>query len=157
MEYNWFNPSWKRIQAKCKQEDYHSKLARDMYNLYHGSGNGVNAYGRNNHRNRNFTRREHVGDGNFSFHAKSFVHTSFDYYGGYDRVNVRYDYKEHIPHDFYEDYHHSYADGTLFYHLPFKDFQERIVFKEKGRELGSFENFVSTFPRLNLELLTFVN
>ncbi|KAI5649993.1 hypothetical protein M9H77_35998 [Catharanthus roseus] len=67
--------------AKSKQEDYQSKLTRDMHIFYHGGGNGFNAYGGNNHRNGNFTSRTHVGAGNFSSYAKSFEHTSYDDYG----------------------------------------------------------------------------
>ncbi|KAI5676299.1 hypothetical protein M9H77_07249 [Catharanthus roseus] len=33
MECNWSNPSWKKMEAKSKQEDYQFKLARDMYNF----------------------------------------------------------------------------------------------------------------------------
>ncbi|KAI5676533.1 hypothetical protein M9H77_07483 [Catharanthus roseus] len=33
------------MEAKGKQEDYQSKLARDKYNFHHGGGNGVNVYG----------------------------------------------------------------------------------------------------------------
>ncbi|KAI5666852.1 hypothetical protein M9H77_16705 [Catharanthus roseus] len=61
MVYNWSNSSWKRIEVKSKQEDYQSKLTRDMHNFYHGFGNGFNAYGGNNHGIRNLTSRRHVG------------------------------------------------------------------------------------------------
>ncbi|KAI5676045.1 hypothetical protein M9H77_06995 [Catharanthus roseus] len=152
MECNWSNPSWKMIEVKSKQEDYHSKLARDMYNFYHGSGNGVNAYGRKNYGNGNFTLIRHAGVGNLSSHAKSLGILLMMIMG----VMTRYDYYEHSPYDCYEEYHHSYVDGNLFYHLLFKDILERMVFKEEGRKCGSLENFVSTFPHLNLEVLAFV-
>ncbi|KAI5667745.1 hypothetical protein M9H77_17598 [Catharanthus roseus] len=57
MEYSWSNPSWKRMEAKSKQEYYHSKLAIDIYNFHHGGSNGV----RNNHTNGNFTPKRHNG------------------------------------------------------------------------------------------------
>ncbi|KAI5666856.1 hypothetical protein M9H77_16709 [Catharanthus roseus] len=69
MKYNWSSPSWKKIEVKSKQEDYQSKLTRDMHNFYHGCGNGFNAYGGNNHGIRNLTSRRHVGVGNFSSYA----------------------------------------------------------------------------------------
>ncbi|KAI5663920.1 hypothetical protein M9H77_23243 [Catharanthus roseus] len=108
MEYNWPNPSWKSIEAKSKLEDYHS------------NGNGVNAYVGSNHGHGNFISRGHDGYGNFtprrlvevanfSSYAKSFEHTSYDDYGGYERVNAIYDYFEHSPYDCYEEYHHSYG------------------------------------------------
>ncbi|KAI5672724.1 hypothetical protein M9H77_13088 [Catharanthus roseus] len=62
MEYNWSNPSWKMMEAKSKQEDYQSKLARDMHNFHHSDGNGFNAYGGKDHGNGNFTSRRHVGN-----------------------------------------------------------------------------------------------
>ncbi|KAI5681645.1 hypothetical protein M9H77_02873 [Catharanthus roseus] len=85
MKYGWYNLSWKRMEAKSKQEDYQSKLARDMHSFHHGGSNGFNAYGQNNHGNGNFTHNKHVGVGNFSFYAKSFEHTSYDDYGDYGR------------------------------------------------------------------------
>ncbi|KAI5672249.1 hypothetical protein M9H77_12613 [Catharanthus roseus] len=99
--------------AKCKQEDYQSKLARGMHNFHHGGGNRVNAYGGINNGNRKFTPRRHVGVGNFSSYAKSFEHTSYDDYGGYGRVNTRYDNYEHSPYDCYEK---NIQRGTLLYH-----------------------------------------
>ncbi|KAI5677498.1 hypothetical protein M9H77_08448 [Catharanthus roseus] len=84
MKYNWSNPLWKRIEAKSKQEDHQSKCARDMYNSHHGD-NGVNAYGGNNHGNGVFISKIYVRVGSFSFYAKSYGHTSYDDYGGYDR------------------------------------------------------------------------
>ncbi|KAI5667943.1 hypothetical protein M9H77_17796 [Catharanthus roseus] len=86
MEYNWSNPSWKRSEAKSKQEDYQSKLARDMHNFHHCGGNVVNAYGGSNHENGNFIPRRHVRVGNFSSYAKSTEHTSYDDYGGVAKV-----------------------------------------------------------------------
>ncbi|KAI5677510.1 hypothetical protein M9H77_08460 [Catharanthus roseus] len=59
MEYNWSNQSCKRIEAKRKQADYQSELARDMHNFNHGGDNGFNAYGENNHGNQNFTLGRH--------------------------------------------------------------------------------------------------
>ncbi|KAI5663816.1 hypothetical protein M9H77_23139 [Catharanthus roseus] len=119
MEYDRSNPLWKRMEAKSKQEDYQSKLARDMHNFHHGGGNGVNAYGGSNwgHGNfisrghdgyGNFTPKKHNGVGNFSSYTKSYGYTSYDDYGGYDRDNAKYDYYEHSPYDSYEEYHHSY-------------------------------------------------
>ncbi|KAI5676313.1 hypothetical protein M9H77_07263 [Catharanthus roseus] len=77
------------MEAKSKQENYQSKIARDMHNFYHGGGNGFNAYGGNNHRNGNFSKR-HNGVHYFSYYAKSF------------EVNTRYDNYEHNPYDCYE-------------------------------------------------------
>ncbi|KAI5682147.1 hypothetical protein M9H77_03375 [Catharanthus roseus] len=85
MEYDWSNSSWKRMEAKKKQEDYQSKLARDMHSFHHGGGNGFNAYGGNHYANGSFTPRRHVGVGNFSSYANSFEHTSYDDYGDYGR------------------------------------------------------------------------
>ncbi|KAI5681843.1 hypothetical protein M9H77_03071 [Catharanthus roseus] len=59
MEYDWFNPSWKRMEVKGKQEDYQSKLGRDMHSFHHSGGNGFNAHGWNNLGNENFTQTEH--------------------------------------------------------------------------------------------------
>ncbi|KAI5652889.1 hypothetical protein M9H77_30076 [Catharanthus roseus] len=53
------------MEAKNKQEDYQSKLARDMHNFHHGGDNGFNAYGRRNHGHGNFIYRGHNGYGNF--------------------------------------------------------------------------------------------
>ncbi|KAI5681274.1 hypothetical protein M9H77_02501 [Catharanthus roseus] len=61
MEYCWSNPSWKRIEVKSKQEDYQSKITRDMHNFYHGGGNRFNAYGGTTMEIANFTPRRHVG------------------------------------------------------------------------------------------------
>ncbi|KAI5652566.1 hypothetical protein M9H77_29753 [Catharanthus roseus] len=101
MEYTWSNSSWKRKEGMRKQEDYQSKLARNMLNFYHGGDNGVNAYGINNHRDGNFISRGHDGRGKFnpkickgvgnvSSYAKSYRHTSCDDYGGYEGVNAKY-------------------------------------------------------------------
>ncbi|KAI5649516.1 hypothetical protein M9H77_35521 [Catharanthus roseus] len=94
------------MEAMRKQENYQSKLARDMYNCYHGSGNGVNAYDGSNHGHGNFIFRGHHGYGNFtpkrhnnignfSSYAKSYEHTPYDDYVGYERVNIK--YVEHSP------------------------------------------------------------
>ncbi|KAI5653316.1 hypothetical protein M9H77_30503 [Catharanthus roseus] len=69
------------MEAKSKQEDYQSKLARDMHKFHHGGCNGFNAYGRNNLGNGDFTPRRHNTVGNFSSYAKSYGHTSYDDYG----------------------------------------------------------------------------
>ncbi|KAI5667855.1 hypothetical protein M9H77_17708 [Catharanthus roseus] len=58
MEYNWSNPSWKMMEAKSKQEDYQSKLARDMYNFHHGSSNGFNGYSGSNNGHGNFISKD---------------------------------------------------------------------------------------------------
>ncbi|KAI5675627.1 hypothetical protein M9H77_06577 [Catharanthus roseus] len=50
-----------RIEAKSKQEDFHTKFARDKHNFYHGGGYGINAYGGNNHGSVNFTPERHNG------------------------------------------------------------------------------------------------
>ncbi|KAI5653057.1 hypothetical protein M9H77_30244 [Catharanthus roseus] len=78
------------MEVKRKQEDYQSKLARDMHGFHHAGGNGLNAYGGNKHGNGNFIPRRHVGVGNFSSYTKSYGHTFYDDYGGYDRVNTTY-------------------------------------------------------------------
>ncbi|KAI5681288.1 hypothetical protein M9H77_02515 [Catharanthus roseus] len=90
------------MEVRSKQKDYQSKLSSDMHNYYHGSGNRFNSFGENNHGIGNFTSRRHVGDGKLSSYAKSFEHTSYDDYGGYGRVNTRYDNYEHSPYDYYE-------------------------------------------------------
>ncbi|KAI5657899.1 hypothetical protein M9H77_26692 [Catharanthus roseus] len=84
------------MEAKSKQEDYQSKLARDMHKFYHSGGNGFNAYGGNNHGNGNFTPKRHNRVGNISSYAKSYGHTSYDDYRDYDRNNAKYDYYKHI-------------------------------------------------------------
>ncbi|KAI5648951.1 hypothetical protein M9H77_34956 [Catharanthus roseus] len=105
MEYHWSNSLWQRMEAMRKQEDYQSKLERDMHNCYHGGGNGVNAYGGSNHGHGsfmfrghdsygNFTPKRYNGVGNFSSYAKSYGHTSYNDYWGYERVNAK--YVEHI-------------------------------------------------------------
>ncbi|KAI5652478.1 hypothetical protein M9H77_29665 [Catharanthus roseus] len=76
------------MEAKSKQEDYQSKLVRNMHNFHHGGDNGFNAYGGNNHRNENFISKRHNGVGNFSSYAKSFEHTSYDDYMGYGRLQI---------------------------------------------------------------------
>ncbi|KAI5658020.1 hypothetical protein M9H77_26813 [Catharanthus roseus] len=92
MEYYWSISSWQWTEDMRKQEDYQSKLPRDMYNYYHGGGNEVNAYGRSNHGHENFiskghdcygnfTPERHYGVDNFSSHAKSYGNTSYDDYG----------------------------------------------------------------------------
>ncbi|KAI5672532.1 hypothetical protein M9H77_12896 [Catharanthus roseus] len=106
MEYHWSNSSWQMMAVMRKQEDYQSKLARDMYSCYHGCGNGVNAYdGSNNRRGNfisnghdgygNFNPKRHNGVSNFSFYAKSYMHTSYADYGGHERVNIN--CVEHSP------------------------------------------------------------
>ncbi|KAI5676543.1 hypothetical protein M9H77_07493 [Catharanthus roseus] len=102
MDYNWSNPSWKRMETNSKQEDYQSKLARDMHNFHHDGGNGFNVYGWNNHGNGNFTLRRQVGGGNFSFYVKSSEHTSYDDNGCYARVNPRYDNYKYSPYECHE-------------------------------------------------------
>ncbi|KAI5652276.1 hypothetical protein M9H77_29463 [Catharanthus roseus] len=78
----------------------------------------------------NFTPRRHVGVRNFSSYAKSYGHTSYDDYGGYDRDNAKYDYYEHSPYDCYEEYHHSY------------DMQEHqgVVTRAKAKQLKSHKD-----------------
>ncbi|KAI5676962.1 hypothetical protein M9H77_07912 [Catharanthus roseus] len=66
MEYHWSNSSWQRMEAIRKQEDYQSKLARDMHDYYHGGSNGVNAYDRSNNGHGNFISRGHNGYRNFT-------------------------------------------------------------------------------------------
>ncbi|KAI5675997.1 hypothetical protein M9H77_06947 [Catharanthus roseus] len=75
------------METNNKQEDYQSKLARDIDNFHHGGGNGFNTYGGNNHGNGNFIPRRHVGVGNFSSYAKSFEHTSYGDYAEFSKVN----------------------------------------------------------------------
>ncbi|KAI5654593.1 hypothetical protein M9H77_31780 [Catharanthus roseus] len=45
----------------------------------------------------NFTPRRYNEVGIFSSYAKSYGHTSYEDYGGYNRDNVSYDYYEHSP------------------------------------------------------------
>ncbi|KAI5653442.1 hypothetical protein M9H77_30629 [Catharanthus roseus] len=76
-----------------------------LHNFHHGGGNEVNAYGGSKYGHVNFISRGHDGYGNFtpkryngvsnfSPYAKSYWHTSYDDYWGYDRDNVKYDYYE---------------------------------------------------------------
>ncbi|KAI5672871.1 hypothetical protein M9H77_13235 [Catharanthus roseus] len=132
MEYNWSNPSWKRLEVKSKQEDYQSKLARDMHNFHHGGGNAFNTYGGSNHENGNFITRRLVGVVYFSSYVKYFEHTSYDVYGGYGRDNAKcYNY-EHSPYDCYEKYHHIKEEMSN---------MERCDFmSDKNTEKGSIEN-----------------
>ncbi|KAI5649717.1 hypothetical protein M9H77_35722 [Catharanthus roseus] len=78
----------KNGRKKSKQEDYHSKLARDMHNFYHSGHNGVNAYGGNNHGSANFTPKRHIGVGNFSPDVITFEHNSYESYEG-NRLGAR--------------------------------------------------------------------
>ncbi|KAI5682213.1 hypothetical protein M9H77_03441 [Catharanthus roseus] len=78
-----------------------------MHSFHHGGGNGFNVYGGNNHGNGNSTSKRHNGVGNFSSYAKSYGHTSYDDYGGYDRDHVKYYDYEHSPYDCYKGYHHN--------------------------------------------------
>ncbi|KAI5681786.1 hypothetical protein M9H77_03014 [Catharanthus roseus] len=82
-------------EVKSKQENYQSKLARDMHNFHHGGGTEVNDYGGNNHGNGNFTQKRYNGVRNFYSHAKSYRHISYDDYACYDRHNAKYAYYEH--------------------------------------------------------------
>ncbi|KAI5677509.1 hypothetical protein M9H77_08459 [Catharanthus roseus] len=70
-----------------------------MHNFHHGGDSRFNDFGGNNHGNPNFTPRRHFRDGNFSSYAKSFENTSYDNYGGYGKVNTRYDNYEHRVED----------------------------------------------------------
>ncbi|KAI5666562.1 hypothetical protein M9H77_16415 [Catharanthus roseus] len=58
-----------------------------MIEATHGHGNfisrGYDGYG-------NFIPKRQNGVGNFSPYAKSYGHTSYDAYGGYERVNAKY-------------------------------------------------------------------
>ncbi|KAI5667895.1 hypothetical protein M9H77_17748 [Catharanthus roseus] len=81
------------MEAKSKQENYQSKLARDMNNFHHGGGNGVNAYGGNNHGNGSFTSKRHNGVDNFSSSAKSYGHILLMMIMGKELGN----YLEHLP------------------------------------------------------------
>ncbi|KAI5667460.1 hypothetical protein M9H77_17313 [Catharanthus roseus] len=123
--------------AKSKQENYQSKLTRDMHNFYHASGYGFNAYGGKNHDYGNFTPKRHNGVGKFSFYAKSFEHTSYDDYGGYDRDNGKYDYYDHSPYDCFAKYHHSCVNeipqATI-------EVEETIVLHVK-EEITNVENY----------------
>ncbi|KAI5672711.1 hypothetical protein M9H77_13075 [Catharanthus roseus] len=120
------------MEAKSEQEDYQSKLARDVYNFHYCGCNRVNAYGGTNNGNGNFTPKRHNGFGSFSSCAKSYRHTSYDNYGGYDIDDAKYDYYEHSPYDCYEEYHHIYGFdkgrsmekefGTVLEELPISSF-----------------------------------
>ncbi|KAI5668773.1 hypothetical protein M9H77_18626 [Catharanthus roseus] len=88
MEYDWSNSTWKSMEAMRKQEDYQSKLSRDMYNFYHSGGNRSNTYCGNNHGSGNFTLKRHIGGCNFSRHARSYEHNSYDCYEG-SRLGAR--------------------------------------------------------------------
>ncbi|KAI5675939.1 hypothetical protein M9H77_06889 [Catharanthus roseus] len=87
------------MERKRKQENYQSKLTRATHNFHHAGGNGLNAYGRNNHGNGDLISKRHAGISTFSSYAKSYGHISYDDYGGYDRNNAKYDYYEHSPYD----------------------------------------------------------
>ncbi|KAI5663374.1 hypothetical protein M9H77_22697 [Catharanthus roseus] len=130
MEYTWTNSSWQRMEVMRKQEDYQSKLTRDMHNFYHGGGNRVNTYGGSNHGHGNFvsrgndgygnfTPKRHKGVDNFSSYAKSYECTSYDDYGSYERFNSK--YVEHSPYncykgsnDYYDYGNHSSGRGKIY-------------------------------------------
>ncbi|KAI5676954.1 hypothetical protein M9H77_07904 [Catharanthus roseus] len=122
-EYMGTTSSKQRMEGIRKQEDFHAKYARDEHNFDHCGGNGVNAYGGNNHSGGKFISRGHdnyvtsllkrsIGVGNFSSCAKSYEHNSCDNYRGYERVNDKYD--EHSPCDYYEGYRvkHDHYDHS---------------------------------------------
>lgn len=46
-------------------------------------------------------------------------------------------------------------EATKFYHLPFKEFLQKMVFKEECGPSWNLRNFVSTHPHLNLEVVEF--
>ncbi|KAI5673882.1 hypothetical protein M9H77_14246 [Catharanthus roseus] len=64
-----------------------------MNNFYHGSDNALNAYGGNNHGSGNFTPKRHIGVGNFSHHARSYEHNSYDCHEG-NRLGARMRYND---------------------------------------------------------------
>ncbi|KAI5666848.1 hypothetical protein M9H77_16701 [Catharanthus roseus] len=53
MEYNWSNPSWKKM-------DFPTKFARDKHNFYNGGGHGSNACDGNNYGIGNFTPKRQL-------------------------------------------------------------------------------------------------
>ncbi|KAI5653135.1 hypothetical protein M9H77_30322 [Catharanthus roseus] len=59
-----------------------SKNSCEGYNFYHGDDNGINAYGGMKHGHGNFTPKRYIGVGNFSPHARSYEHNSYDCYEG---------------------------------------------------------------------------
>ncbi|KAI5650178.1 hypothetical protein M9H77_36183 [Catharanthus roseus] len=119
MEYTWSNSSRERMEAMRKQEDYQSKLTRDMHNFYHDGGNRVNAYGGINHGSVNFTPKRYIGVANFSLHARSYEHNSYDFprneirnEGNYVKMDDRfYKRREDVEryHNSYDHYEHSYG------------------------------------------------
>ncbi|KAI5676932.1 hypothetical protein M9H77_07882 [Catharanthus roseus] len=100
-EYMGTTSSKQRMEGIGKQEDFRAKYARDEHNFDHCGGNGINAYGGNDH-----------SVGNFSSYAKSYDHNSYDNSRGYERVNDKYD--EHSPYDYYEGYRvkHDHYDHS---------------------------------------------
>ncbi|KAI5681239.1 hypothetical protein M9H77_02466 [Catharanthus roseus] len=80
MDYTWPNSSWQMMEAMRKQEQYQSKLARDNHNFYHVEISLL---------------KDINGVGIFSSYDKSYGHTSYDDYRGYERVNAK--YVEHSP------------------------------------------------------------
>ncbi|KAI5648421.1 hypothetical protein M9H77_34426 [Catharanthus roseus] len=100
-EYMETTYSRQNMGSMRKQEGFHTKFSRDKRNFYCGGGNGDNTYSGNKHGNGNFTPKGHNGDGSFSFYAKSYKHNSYDDYGRYGKVNVK--YVEHSPYDCYKE------------------------------------------------------
>ncbi|KAI5677774.1 hypothetical protein M9H77_08724 [Catharanthus roseus] len=161
-----------------KQEDYQSKIPRDMHNCYRGFGNGVNAYARSNHGHgnfisrrhdgyRDFTPKTHNGTGNFSSYAKSYGRTSYDNYGGYERVNVKhiedssygcckgshdcYDFGDHI---YEKEYELEKSESTKENEC-FVEKQESIEKERKEKEVVAFDKsqVVSVFTNQTNSIL----
>ncbi|KAI5666304.1 hypothetical protein M9H77_16157 [Catharanthus roseus] len=78
-----------------KTRGFSYQVFKEKHNFYYGGCYGVNAYDGSDHGHGNFTPRRYDGIGNFSSHAKSYGHTSYDDYVGHKRVNVRNDHYEH--------------------------------------------------------------
>ncbi|KAI5652986.1 hypothetical protein M9H77_30173 [Catharanthus roseus] len=137
------------MEAKNKLGDYHSKLARDMHNFYHGGGNVFNAYVENNHGNGNYTPKRYNGFGNFSSYGKFYGHASYDDYGGYDRDNAKYADCEHSPYDCYEQYHHSYGRKDKQFFKP----PQRVA-KVEIKKRSTIEEFskVNELPQATIEV-----
>ncbi|KAI5663028.1 hypothetical protein M9H77_22351 [Catharanthus roseus] len=100
------------LEVTSEQEDYQSKLTRDMHNFYHDGGNGVNAYGGNNLEIETSLLEDMLEMVTSLLMLNLMGHTYYDDYGGYDRDNAKYDYSEHSPYDCYKDGGVT-ASGTL--------------------------------------------
>ncbi|KAI5677390.1 hypothetical protein M9H77_08340 [Catharanthus roseus] len=175
MEYNWSNQSCKKIEAKSKQADYQSELARDMHNFHHGSDNGFNAYGGNNHGNPNFTPGRHfrvefsevndlpqaqeVVDKSIVLHVEeeAFNEELCDFMSGKNQEKERVEEKERLVERlciFYsiciilkesENFESSKEKESELKKMKVEQREKEIVVLEKSKELNLYANETNSF------------